>query len=218
MNSKNHEEVRNRRAKASTSRLNLYQKTVLVAGVLALFLALGLNSQGAPFLAAGVPGGTLLVFLILRNLNAKKEGKNKADPQGTFPKGEEALEPDPISSRANGEIIADSPEAQSEQTNSDALQKSIPSAPEEAITTPEILPVEKKDLSSAEVFSGDGVLAQIQEGLATLEDKVTNLEDMILSLEEKLADMQETQLKSAPHIDLQTILTKLDGKHEKIEQ
>ncbi len=78
MNSEKLEEVRKRRAKASPSRLNLYQKTVLVAGVLTLlFLAVGLSLQRAPFLAAGVTGGMLLIFLIFRNLQANKERKNK---------------------------------------------------------------------------------------------------------------------------------------------
>jgi len=75
LNSTKHEEVRKRRAKATTSQLNLCQKTVLVAGVLALFLAIGVSPQLAPLLATGVAAGTLLLFLISKNLKTKKEKK-----------------------------------------------------------------------------------------------------------------------------------------------
>jgi hypothetical protein len=183
---------------------------------LALFLILGLNPQRAPFLAAGVAVGTLLIFLILGNLKAKKGEKNKVASQETLPEGQEALEPEPISSRADEEIIAVSPEVISQHTNSDALQDSICLEPEEVITTPGIPFLEKKDLSPAEGFSGVENMAQIQKRLATLEEKVTNLENLLLSLEEKLADRRETQVNSDPRIDLQAMLTNPDGKEEEI--
>ena len=216
MNSKKLEEVRKRRAEDSPSKFNPYQKTILVAGALALFLILGLNPQRAPFLAAGVAVGTLLIFLILGNLKAKKGEKNKVASQETLPEGQEALEPEPISSRADEEIIAVSPEVISQHTNSDALQDSICLEPEEVITTPGIPFLEKKDLSPAEGFSGVENMAQIQKRLATLEEKVTNLENLLLSLEEKLADRRETQVNSDPRIDLQAMLTNPDGKEEEI--
>jgi hypothetical protein len=216
LNSKNHEEVRMRRAKATTSQLNLYQKTVLGAGVLALFLAIGASPQLAPLLATGVAAGTLLLILIFKNLKTKKEGKNNHALQETFPEGEETLEAEPISSRADGEIIADSPEVISEQTNSDAPLENMPPEPEEAIPPPQPLPVQKEDLIPPKEFSRGGALVQIQERLAMLEEKVFPLKDKLLSLEKKLTDMQETQLKSDPQIDIQTILTNLDEKREKM--
>jgi hypothetical protein len=218
LNSKKHEDVRKRRAKATTCRLNLYQKTVLLAGILTLFLAIGVSPQLAPLLAAGAAAGTLLLFLIFKSLKTKKEGKNNNALQETFPEGEETLEAEPIFSRADGVIVADSPEVISEQKNSDAPHEIMPQESEEAVSPPQPLPVQKEDLIPTEEFSRDGVLAQIQERLAMLEERVPNLEDMLLSLEEKLADMQETQLKSASQIDLQTILTNLDEKDEKMVQ
>jgi hypothetical protein len=214
LNSKNHEEVRKRRAKATTRQLNLCQKTVLVAGVLALFLAIGLSPQLAPLLASGVAAGTLLLFLIFKNLKTKKEGKNNPSSQEIFPEGEETSEAEPISSRGDGEIIADSSEVISERTNSDVPRESMPPEPEEAIPPTQPLPVQKEDFIPTQEFSRDGALPQIQERLAMLEEKILTLEDKLLSLEEKLPDMQETQLKSDPPIDLQTILTNLDEKRK----
>ena len=45
--------------KAGPSKPNLYQKAVLMAGALFLFLTIGVSLQWPPFLflAAGVPGG-----------------------------------------------------------------------------------------------------------------------------------------------------------------
>jgi hypothetical protein len=215
LKSKRLEEVRKRRAKASPSRLNLYQKTLLVAGVLTLlFLAVGLSYQLATFLAAGVAGGALLIFLIFKYFKARKERKNRAALQETIPEGEEALEPEPISSRAEAEKIADSPGVISEQINSDALQYSISPEPEGAFPTQEIPPVGKEDLGPSQGFSGDGVLAQIHERPARLEEKVINLEDMLIPLEGKLGKMAEKQLD--PEADLYTMLTNLDEKQEEI--
>ena len=53
-----------RRAKPTSGRVNIYQKMVLVAGVITLLLAIGISPTMAPILAAGVVGGTLLLFLL----------------------------------------------------------------------------------------------------------------------------------------------------------
>ena len=216
MNSKNQEEVRKRRAKASTSRLNLYQKTVLMAGVLTLFLAIGLSPKLAPFLAAAVAGGTLLLFLVFRNFKTKKEDKTKAAPQETLPEEEEAIQPEELPSGADGKIIADSPDIISEPINSGGLQENVPPEPEEAVSPAQPPTVEKEELSPVQEFSRDGVLAQIQERLAMVEEKVARLEDRVMDLEEKAARYQEGQLNSEPKIDLQTILSHLDEKEGKV--
>ena len=220
MISKNYEEVWKRRTKGRPSQPNLYQKVVLVAGVLAIFLTVGLSLQWPPFLflAAGVPGGTLLVFLLFKNFRPWNWGRNRAALQGTFFKGEEASQPEPVSARADRKMIAESLGVKSERTSSNTLQESIPSEPEEEVTIPKTLPVEREDSSPTEMFSGDGVLSQIQKRLATMEGKVSSLGSMLLSLEGKLAEMQETQLKSAPQIDLQAILTNLEKQNGKMEQ
>ena len=218
MNSKKDEEVRKRRDKATASQLNLYQKTVFVAGVLALFGAIMVSPQLPPLLATGVAAGTLLLFLISKNFKTEKEGKNHYPLAETFPGGGEAFEAEPIFPRADKEIIADPSEVIFEQTNSDAPRESMPPEPEEAIPPPQPLPVQKEDLIPTKEFSIGGVLAQMQERLAMQEGKVPTLEDKRLSLEEKLPDMQETQPKSDPPIDLQTILTIFGEKREKMVQ
>ena len=212
MNSKKHEEVRRRRAKASTSWLNLNQKMVLVAGVLTLFLAIGIGSRLAPFLAAGVVGGMLVLFLIFKTRGPRIEAEAKAEPQEALPAEEESLEPHSIPSMAEGKIVDDSPDSISEQINSEGFQESMPPEPGEAVTPPQPPPVEKEELSPVQEFSRDGVLAQIQESLAMVEEKVSRLEDRVMNLEEKAASYQEGQLKSEPQIDLQTILSHLDEK------
>ena len=217
MNSQKHEEVRKRRAKASTTRLNLYQKMILVAGVLILFFwAIGISPKLAPFLAAGVGGGTMVLFLIFKTYRPRREAEAKAAPQEALPAEEESVEPQPIPSMAEGKIIDDSPDSISEQINSEGLQESIPPEPEEAVTPHQPPPVEKEELSPVQEFSRDGVLAQIQERLAMVEEKVSRLEDRVMDLEEKAASYPEGQLKSEPQIDLQTILSHLDEKEGKV--
>ena len=114
--------------------------------VLTLFFAIALGPRLAPILAGGVAGGTLLLTLIFRTLKNNEDRKNKAVPQETSPEGEKALEPEPISYRADVEIIGDSPEVISEQTNWDALRDSISLQPPEAIKTLETSAVKEKEL------------------------------------------------------------------------
>lgn len=215
MNSKNQEEVRMRRAKAGTSRLNLYQKTVLMAGVLTLFLAIGLSPRLAPFLAAAVAGGTLLLFLFFRNFKKKKEDKIKAPPQETLPEKEEAIQPEEIPSGEEGKIISDPPDIIPHPINSEGLQEDIPPELEKAVSPVQTPNVEKEELSPLQELSRDGVLAQIQERLAMAEEKVARLEGRVMDLEEKAARYQEGQLNNEPKIDLQTILSHLDEKEGK---
>jgi hypothetical protein len=217
LNSKEFEEVRKRRAKASPGWLNPYQKIVLLAGVLALVFSIGLGPRIAPFLAAGVAAGSLLLFLIFKNLKRRKERKNEAASQETSSEEDKTLEPDPISYRADVEIIGDSPEAISEHTNWDALEDSISLDPAEAIITPGTSAAEIKGLSPTEEFSGEGLLTQLPEKVTKLEEKVINLEDMLRSLENRLTDMQERKLEREPKIDLQTILMNPEEKHGNFE-
>jgi hypothetical protein len=190
---------------------------VLVAGVLTLFfLAIGIGPQLAPFLAAGVVGGMMVLFLIFKTYRPGREAEAKATPQEALPAEEESVEPQPIPSMAEGKIMDDSPDSISEQVNSEGLQESISPEPEEPITPHQPPPVEKEVLSPVQEFSRDGVLAQIQERLAMVEEKVSRLEDRVMDLEEKVASYPEGQLKSEPRIDLQTILSHLDEKEGKV--
>ena len=218
MSPKNHDEVWNRRGKGEPRQLRPHEKAVVVCGILILFLAIGLSLQWPVLLSAGVPGAILFVILSFRYLTIKKRGKSKVALQGAISEEEGAPQPLPASSRAYRKMLAESLEVKSEQTSSKILQKRIPSSSKEEVTMPEPLPAKEKDLSGPEVFSGDGVLAQIQEKLATMEEKIAKLGNLLLSLEARLAQMQETQVKSAPQIDLQSILTNLEKQSGKIEQ
>jgi hypothetical protein len=98
LNSKNEEEVMKRRAKLSSSHVNVYQKMVLVAGVITLLLAIGFSPTMAPILVAGVVGGTLLLFLLSKSLKSKKEEPKTVDPaeplspaEGTAPEVHEIV-------------------------------------------------------------------------------------------------------------------------------
>ncbi len=215
MNTKDQEEVRKRRGKNSTSRFNVYQKAVLVAGVLTLFLAIGLSPGMAPILSAGVVGGTLLFLLLLKNLKSPKERIEKADPADTLLQlEEEAVEqPEPSIDPVEKEIPG--------------LQEAVPAAMAELEQGPldkdeaggkleEEAYVEKEIPKDPQVLPEDGKWAEIQERIDLLEEKAINLEDMLMQLEEKVADLREAYLKSEPKIDLQTILTNIEERTEKI--
>jgi hypothetical protein len=220
LNSKKPEEVRKRRAKPGSSRVNVYQKMILVAGVLTLFLAIGLSPMMAPFLAAGIVGGTLLLFLLVRSLKPKREEPKRFDPAEPLPLVEE-IAPGQQETLLTQEEKAstDSPEIlPGEKETADAQEASLEEREkefqEEAVRAEEIVPEEKEPPKDPQEFPANETLADIQQRLALLEEKTNSLEDLVLQLEGKVADLQETQMKSEPKIDLQTILSNLDEKHQ----
>ena len=78
MNSKNQEEVKKRRGKPSP--INTYQGLVLLAGAIALVLAIWKNPASMP--AISVIGATLLIFLALKDYKGKKDkGKLVAEKE-----------------------------------------------------------------------------------------------------------------------------------------
>ena len=212
MNSQKQEEVWRRRAKVSPSRLNQYQKMVLVGGVPTLFLAIGISPRLAPLLVVGVVGGMVVLFLIFKTRRPRREAEAKAEPQQALPAEEESGESQQILPMTEGKIIDDSPDLISEQINFENLQESMPLESGKVFAPPQSLPVEKEKLSPIQEFSRDEVLAQIQERLALLEEKVSLLEDRVMDLEEKAASYHGGQLKPEPQIDLQTIISHLDEK------
>jgi hypothetical protein len=198
MDSQKHEEVRKRRAKATTTRFNLYQKMVLVAGGLTLFsLAAGISPRLGPLLVAGVVGGMVVLFLIVKTCRRRRE-EAKDVQQEAFPAREESIVPQPI---------LDPPDSIPGPLNSEGLQENRPPEAEEA--------VEEDDINHLQGVAREGVLAQILERLASAEGKVSRLEDRVMDLEEKVAGYEEGQLKSESKIDLQTILAHLDEKKGK---
>ena len=215
MITKNEEEVRKRRGKSSSSRFNIHQKAVLVAGILTLFLAIGLIPEIAPILTAGVVGGTLLFLLLLKNLKTRKEETKKADPVEPFAQVEEeaAHPPEPFIDPIEKEIFISREPVPSEIIE---LQQGPPDKVEAEGKVEEEAPEEKEFLKDPQVPPENGKWAEIQERLVLLEEKTINLEDMLMQLEEKVADLRENHLKSDPKIDLQAILANIEERAEKI--
>jgi len=220
LNSKNEEEVMKRRAKLSSSRVNIYQKMVLVAGVITLLLAIGISPTMAPLLAAGVVGGTLLLFLLLKSPKPKREEPKSAEPADPLsPVEETAPEQQEILLTEEDRVLPDSPVILLEEKEAGKVEES-PLDPrekavhEEAIQVQEPLPLGKEP----QQFPWTGPLVHIEERLVMLEEKNINLEDMLLQLEEKVDDLQKTHLKAEPKIDLQTILSNIEEKHGEIVQ
>ena len=218
MNSKNEEEVMKRRAKLSSSHVNVYQKMVLAAGVITLLLAIGFSPTMAPLLAAGVVGGTLLLFLLLKSPKPKREEPKIAEPaEPLSPAEETAPEVHEIVLTEEDKVIPDSPvipleekeAAEAQEPPDDRQEEAVP---EEAVRGPEPVPLEKEPLKEPQEFPGNEPLVHIQERLVMLEEKTINLEDMLLQLEEKVGDLQKTHLKTEPKIDLQMILSNIEEK------
>ena len=220
MNSKNQEEIMKRRAKPTSGRVNIYQKMVLVAGVITLLLAIGISPTMAPILAAGVVGGTLLLFLLSKSLKSKREEPKTVEPAEPLPPVEEpAPEQQVILLTEEEKVSPDSPEIFLEEKEAAEVQETSLEGREEAVheeaaRVQEPVPVGKEP----QEFPGNGPLVHIEERLVMLEEKTINLEDMLLQLEEKVGDLQKTQLKTEPKIDLQTILSNIEEKPGKVVQ
>jgi hypothetical protein len=215
LNTKNQEEVRKRRGKTNTSRFNVYQKAVLIAGILTIFLAIGLSPGMAPILSAGAVGGILLFLFLLKNLKNPKEKVEKTDPAETLPRSEEkAVEnPEPFIDPGEKEISGPQEAVPAEINES---PQGPPDKEEPGGKLAEEDYVEKEMWRDPQVLPEDGKYAEIQERIGLLEEKAINLEDMLMQLEEKVADLRETYLRSEPKIDLQTILTNIEERAEKM--
>jgi hypothetical protein len=217
LNTKNQEEVRKRRGKTSTSRFNVYQKAVLIAGILTLFLAIGLSPGMASILSAGAVGGILLFLFLLRNLKSPKEKIEKTDPAEALLRSEEkaAENPEPLVDTREKEISGSQQAAPAEMAES----RQGPPDKDEAggkLEPEEEAHVQKEMLRDPQVLPEDGKWVKIQERMGLLEEKAINLEDMLMQLEEKVSDLRETYLRSEPKIDLQTILSNIEERAEKI--
>jgi len=197
---------------------------VLVAGILTLFLAIGISPTLAPILASGVVGVVLLVFFLLKNFKPKKEERPKVDSVETLPPVEDQVPEQPEKFLTEEEkAVPDSEEVLAEEREAaevkePPLQGQGESAHEDPVRIPEPAPAETEPRKDPQESPGKGPLVHIEKRLGMLEEKTINLEEMLLQLEDKVADIQETQLKSEPKIDLQTILANIEEKHGKIVQ
>jgi nitrate reductase NapE component len=214
---KDEEEVRKRRGKTSSSRFNAYQKAILVVGILTLFLAIGLYPGMAPILSAGIVGGTLLLVLFLKNLKPQKEEAKQADPVEPIPPLEEKAveQTKSIIDPEEKEIFIAQKTVPSEIME---LQQGPPDdeAEEKLKKVKEETPEEKEFLKDPQVLPENGGWSEIRERVVFLEEKTINLEEMLMQLEERVVNIQENYLKSEPKIDLQTILTNIEERAEKI--
>jgi hypothetical protein len=214
---KDEEEVKKRRGKTSSSRFNAYQKAILVAGILTLFLTVGLSPGMAPILFAGIVGATLLLVLFLKKLKPQKEEAKKANPvEPTPPLEEKAVgQPESASGPEEKEIFISQETVPSEMID---WRQGPPDdeAGEKLKKVKEETPEEKEFLRDPQILPENGRWAEIKERVVLLEEKTINLEDMLVQLEEKVANLQENGLKSEPKIDLQTLLTNIEERAEKI--
>lgn len=224
MNSKNQEEVMKRRAKLSSSRVNVYQKMVLGVGVLTLILTLGVSPTMGPLLPAGVGGGTLLLFFLLKSPKPKREEPESiesAEPllpaDETEPAWEEILlrEEDIVSPDSPAIVLEEKEAEEAEELPLDPGKKAVH---EEAIRVEEPVLLEKEALKNPLEFSANEPLLHIQERLVMLEEKTINLGEMLRQLKEKVGDLQKNLLIKEPKIDLQTILSDTGENAEKILQ
>ncbi len=200
MNSQKHEEVRKRRAKANTTRFNPYQKMVLAAGGLTLFsLAAGISPRLGPLLVAGGIGGMVALFLIFKTFRRRKESEVKDAERESLPGGDESVELQPVS---------DPRDSTPGEISSRGIQESIP--PDSGREA------EAEELNPGQNFSPEGILALLQDRLATAEVRLSELEGRLMELTDQFANYQEGQLKSESKIDLQTILAHLEEKKGKV--
>lgn len=224
MNSKNQEEVMKRRAKLSSSRVNGYQKTVLGIGILTLILAMGVSPTMDPLLPAGVGGGTLFLFFLLKNPKPKRDEPEIIQPAEILsPVDEIGPGEQEILLREEDILAPDSPaivleEKEAEEAQQPPLDSGEKAVHDEGIRVQEPVLSGKEELKSPLEFSGNGPLLHIQERLVTLEEKTINLEEMLLHLDEKVGDLQRNLLKEEPKIDLQTILSDTSENPEKMVQ
>jgi hypothetical protein len=224
LNFKNQEEVMKRRAKLRSSRVNVYQKMVLGVGILSLILAVGVSPTMDPLLPAGVGGGTLLLFFLLKSPKPKREGPESIESaEPLLPVDKTDPEEEEILLREEDIVSPDSPaivleEKEAEEAQESLLDSGKKAVHDEAIRVQEPVLLGKEALKNQQEFSGNGTLLHIQERLVMLEEKTINLGEMLLQLEKKVGDLQKNPLKEEPKIDLQTILSDTGENPEKMVQ
>jgi hypothetical protein len=206
------EEVRKRRAKPSKNLLNVYQKIVLLTGVLTLSWIIGVRPTMASILALMVTGGTLFLLFLFKNFNRIKEVHGKDDPIEITSVADNAHEPQEFILEDGVEVGSDSTQIISEEKavavgektsfneHEESAQKEIAQG-QEAITHGKEPPQDLHE--SAEKV----ILSDFQQRIIVLEEKVTILEGILMSKKERQVDGQETELTSEPKIDFQNMLS-----------
>jgi hypothetical protein len=217
LTSKSLEDVRKRRAKPSKIYLNIYQKIILLAGALALFLTIGTSSAMAPTIAAGVVAGTLFLLWVLKYVGPKKEDQSSIASGETGPptaeKKEERQDIDPVEEEEKG--FSDSPENLFEEQEGNLFEKQEEVAPPKPVQIQEAISPGKELRQNLQEDPEKETLADLKQRLAFLEEKVAILEGMLMSLEGKAAGGEEEESKPGAKIDLETALEDTDEKPAK---
>jgi hypothetical protein len=225
MDSKKEEEVRKRRAKPSHGHLNIYQKLVLLGGILTLFLIIGISPGMVSMLAVGVIGATLLIFFSLKYRSQKKETGKKVDLSDKPPDSEEKaveqqevlpeVEEKPVKLEEmfpDENKVGDSEEKFHEEL--EKVGKPRPIFPEEQgkVVVRQDFPVEEKAADIEKwLLKLEEKAVDVRELLLSLEDKAVHLEEALLKLEEKAAHLEEIVLKPGEKIDMQMLLSQDDS-------
>ena len=187
MYSKERKEVMKRRGRPSPSPLNLYQKVVLLGGVLTVFLAIGIDLKMAPIISVGVIGVTLLVFFLVKHYKPKREEENKVELKEILPPSEgEAVEP----------------------------QEIFLPPKEEGFNLQEFPPEEKEsDLKEESPQEGEKVF-ELQDIFSQEREEEPEIQGVSPREEEKVPDLRETPEEEKVY-DLKELILESDQKAEK---
>ncbi len=234
MNSKAPEEVRKRRAKPSSSPLNIYQKVVLLGGLLTIFLVAGIAPRMASSLSGwvlGAIGTTLLIFFLFKYHKKKKEEGKKVDlREAEIPlhSEEKEVHQQEILPKAEEKMV-DPEDVFPEEKKGGDLEEKLLEEPEKIVKPVKIFPEGKEGVVDPKDFPIQAKASDIQKMLLRLEAKAVDIQEMLLDLEaravhlqerllkleEKAAEIQEMHLNPEGKIDMQMILSKLDEGGEK---
>ena len=234
MDPKTEEQVKKRRAKSSRSAINIYQKMLLLGGLLTIFLVAGIAPRMASWLSViviGAIGVTLLIFFWFKSNKQKRDLGKKvdlrevevplpseekgADQKETSPKGEDKVVTmeEILPEEEKGVILEENPFEEPEKV----VKSQGGPEEKEKMVYPQDFPAPEK---ATDVHKMPLTLqekeANIQELLSNLEDRVAHIEDVLLKLEQKAAEMQEVVVKAEEKVDMEMILSKLEERAERM--
>ena len=204
------EEVKKRRAKPGKNFFNIYQKIILLTGILTLLGIIGVRPPMALMMASMVTGGTLLLLFFFKNFNRIKEVHREDDPIEITPVDENAHEPQEFISEDGIEVGSASTEIISEEKEPAVGQKTPfkehEESPRKEIVQGQETVTHKKEIPQDLPDSAEKViLSDFQQRIMVLEEKVTILEGIMMSKKERQVDAQE--MDSEPKIDFQNMLS-----------
>jgi len=232
LDSKTEEEVRKRRAKPGPGPLNIYQKVLLLGGLLTVFLVVGRALRMASILwvmVIGAIGVSLLAFFWFKSNRPKRERGKKADlgEAETLSFLEKAADQQEAAPGAEEEV-GNREEISPEEKKSTGFEEKLPQELEEVVAL-ERFPEEKEEMAAPEdspaqeiavnitkkVLILEEIVGDMQKLLSNLEERVVHIEGALLKLEEKTAHRQEVFLKPEEKVDMQMILSQLAERDQK---